>query len=885
MRGNDAVPIAARTTEEDMKRIRINSAWVLTGDRIEGELSATVPGCVHADLRRAGLIPDPYYRDNNRSLGWIEQGNYTYRTTFTAAADAGARLCFEGLDTYADIYLNGRHIGESHNMFVPHAYPVGDVLREGENLLEVRFRSPIREVEGMRGHTGAFTTERMNTRRIQCTYSWDWVDRFVTVGIFLPVYIEYPNGPYATDAYIYTSHIDREGAEIVTELEFDCMGGGALALVEVISPDGATVASTKFYADHERYIRRFNIDNPRLWWPAGYGEGEGNGTTPSGKNAENDTASAGEKNAPSTAENCSTHAKNTAENCTKSAGERPLYTLRVTVGENTLEKRFGIRTLRIVERVDEVGSEYHCLAEKMAKTRHGSAMSHNERHSGFLLLVNGEPIFCKGGNWVPCEPLLSEESDEKITKLVKMAREMGANMLRVWGGGYFERDSLYDACDREGILVLQDFLMACGQYPEDEEWFIDELKTEAEHAVRRLRNHPSLAWWHGDNENATAGSDTQENYTGRRSALDGLAGAVTTLDHTRRFLPSSPYGGNTYGCVDVGTTHTTNFLGDIFAYFDSSDCRDYKEYLGGFTARFISEEGVFGGVSTPSLLRFMTAADLDDPTEAMLLYHTKGNPALPKEIFEYVTSFAKKALGEPKTTAERLFKYKYAQYEWVRLAFENARRRIGYTNGLLFWMFNDCWPAALGWAFVDYYTLPKASYYAFRRLARPVTASVTEEGGEYLLHISTENATAGGAEYTAYQFDLGDMSSPVGVLTGYVGDVDPRTSVSVPLPFTPDPHSVIYVDITHDGGTDRAFFKAERLTLAPTDALEYSVNGDTLTVTARTTIHAVEIEGDLIPEDNYFTLLPGESRTLCLKNGGVAPIGYPLTVRGFTVVP
>lgn len=841
-----------------MKRIRLEGAWVLTGDGIEGEISATVPGCVHADLRRAGLIPDPYYRDNNRALGWIEQGNYTYRTTFTAASGAGARLCFEGLDTYADIYLNGRYIGESHNMFVPHTYPVGDILRDGENLLEVCFRSPIREVEGMREHTGAFTTERMNTRRIQCTYSWDWVDRFVTMGIFLPVYIEYPNGPSATDAYIYTSHIDREGAEIVTELEFDCRGGGALALVEVISPDGATIASTKFYADHEKHIRRFNIDNPRLWWPAGYGEGE---------------------------ENDATHTKNTAENCTKSAGERPLYTLRVTVGENTLEKRFGIRTLRIVERVDEVGSEYHCLAEKMAKTRHGSAMSHNERHSGFLLLVNGEPIFCKGGNWVPCEPLLSEESDEKITKLVKMARAMGANMLRVWGGGYFERDSLYDACDREGILVLQDFLMACGEYPEDEAWFIDELKIEAEHAVRRLRNHPSLAWWHGDNENATAGSDTQENYTGRRSALDGLAGAVTTLDHTRRFLPSSPYGGNTYGCVDVGTTHTTNFLGDIFAYFDGSDCRDYKEYLGGFTARFISEEGVFGGVSTPSLLRFMTAADLDDPTEAMLLYHTKGNPALPKEIFEYVTSFAKKALGEPKTTAERLFKYKYAQYEWVRLAFENTRRHIGYTNGIVFWMFNDCWPAALGWAFVDYYTLPKASYYAFRRLARPVTASVTEEGGEYLLHVSTENAPALGAEYTAYQFDVGDMSSPVGVLTGYVGDVDPRTSVSVPLPFTPDPHSVIYVDITHDGGTDRAFYKAEWLILAPTDALEYSVNGDTLTVVAHTTIHAVEIEGDLIPEDNYFTLLPGESRTLCLKNGDVAPIGYTLTVRGFTVVP
>ncbi len=817
-----------------MKRVYIRGDWILSGDGFEGWIEATVPGCVHTDLLRAGFIPNPLYRDNNKKLCWIEKGNYTYRTRFTAHSAEGARLVFEGLDTYCDVYLNGEWIGESHNMFIPHEFKVGNLLTDGENIIEVRFRSPVNEVEGLPPRNGAFTTERMHTRRMQCTYSWDWVDRFVTMGIYRPVYIAYPTGVEASDVYIYTSAIDSFGAELVCELEFSGYeNGGAMALVEIISPWGAVVGSTEFFADREKFVRRFNIKNPSLWYPAGY-------------------------------------------------GEQPIYTLRVTVGENRLSEEFGIRTIRVVEDVDAVGSEYRELAEKMQKTQHGLVFGRNETHSGFLVLVNGTPVFCKGGNWVPCEPFPSEESDEKITNLVKMAREMGANMLRVWGGGYFERDSFYTACDREGVLVLQDFLMACGEYPEDENWFIEELRLEAEHAVRRLRNHPSLAWWQGDNENATEGSDVQENYTGRESALSGLFGAVHSLDPNRRFLPSSPYGGNTYGSVTVGTTHTTNFLGAMFKYFSESDCSDYKEYLGGFTARFISEEGAFGGSSKPSLLQFMTEADLSDESERMLIYHTKGNPALEKEIFEYVTSLAKKMLGEPADLDEKLFKYAYTQYEWVRVAFENARRHIGYTNGLVFWMFNDCWPAALGWALVDYYLAPKAAYYSFCRLAKPVTASVTAENGEYILSVSTENARANGVEYTAYVFEKGGMTAPVATLSGFIGDVSERTVVCEVLPFALDENTVIYVDVSYDGGSDRCFFRNGALTLSRTEGLEWSASGDTVTVTASECVHAVEIGSGLVPEDNYFTLLPGEQRQIKLKKPLGGQVDYPVTVMGYT---
>ena len=818
-----------------MRKQYLENGWRLRGRALEADVPARVPGCVHTDLNRAGLIPDPCYRDNNLALQWIEAEDWTWECELDVDDCDGATLVFEGIDTYAEIYLNGVMIGEAHNMFIPHEFDTAGVLRKGSNTLSVKIRSAVREVENCPQREGAFTTERMNTRRVQCTYSWDWVDRFVTAGIFRPVYLKYSKGVEVDSAYIYTEHIDSFGALMRLELDFaGYESGGDVARVELISPAGEKVAGCEMYVDRERYVRRLNVENPLLWYPAGY-------------------------------------------------GEQPLYTLRVSVGDNVFTEHFGIRTLRIVERVDKEGEEYWLRAVEEQKTRHGLVYSHNTEFSGFLVVVNGAPIFCMGGNWVPCEPFMSEESDEKITKLVKMAREMGANFLRVWGGGIFEKRAFYDACDREGILVAQDFLMACGTYPEKESWFIEELRLEAEYAAKYLRNHPSLAWWHGDNENALHGSDTDIDYTGRESALSGLADAVNRLDSSRVFLPSSPYGGHSYACVNVGTTHNTNFLGLIFEYFDTSDMTDYKEYLGGFAARFISEEGTFGAVSTTSLKRFMTDDDLRDPKERMLGYHTKGNPAMQKEIFEYVTSFARCVFGEIRSDEERLFKYRYMQYEWIRVAMEAERRNIGYCNGLVFWMFNDCWPATLGWALVDYYLLPKASYYSFRRLAAPATASVTEKDGKCVAHVSTLRESVGRVNINARLYALDNMTDPVSQFCTEVQSNE-RGDVAVLLPWAIDGNSFVTVDIEYEGGKDRSSYKRGLLPLSETDKLEIKRSEGAVTITAHGYIHAVELEGEYVFSDNYFPMHSGESVTVTLADYAErAGVTDEVTVTAYTV--
>ena len=579
-----------------MKKQYLNEGWRLNyqGKR----LSATVPGCVHTDLMQNGLLDDPFWRDNNQNMQWIEKEDWDYSCVFDASIAKGAFLVFEGLDTYSEVYLNGVKLGETNNMFIPHRFNVSETLREKANTLRVHFRSPVKEVAGLPEMEGAFTTERMHTRRLQCTYGWDWVDRFVTCGIYRPVYLEYENGIDVEDVYVATETIDSFGAQIYTEINFKHFENGGIAHIEILSPCNSVVASTDFYANLKTFVRRFDIVDPQLWYPNGY-------------------------------------------------GDQPLYRLRISVGENVFEETFGIRTLRILQISDQEESEYRKKAIEIKNSDVGKIYSHNEETSGFQVILNGKQIFCQGGNWVPCEPFPSAETDEKIKHLVGLARDMGVNLLRVWGGGLFEKKVFYDECDRLGILVVQDFLMVCGHYPEKEPWFTEAISKEAEFAVKYLRNHPCLAWWHGDNENATWESELKKDYNGRDSALIGSAPQIYRHDRFRCFLPSTPYGGDTYASLTKGTSHVTNYIVDIFNYFHSEDCIDYKKFLEQYLTRFSCEDGTFGAMCRSSMLKIMTEEDLlGDSCEKMIFYHSKNNPCLKRHILYDIISFARKVLGE-----------------------------------------------------------------------------------------------------------------------------------------------------------------------------------------------------------------------------------------------
>lgn len=803
-----------------MKKIDLNGRWKARC-RAVGDFEGTVPGCATTDLINCGFITeDIYYRDNAKKIRWIENEDFIYEKIFTVdRTDGNPILVFECLDTYAEIFLNGEKIAETDDMFVIYRFPVEGKLKKGRNLLKVVFKSPVKKTEGLPDRGAAFTYERLYTRREQCTYGWDWVYRFVTCGIQRPCYIVYDSLPAVDSVYVSINSVDEEFANITVTADIKNSVGEYID-ISILSPDGQTVYSSSRYCKEDFFIEYITIDKPLLWYPLGY-------------------------------------------------GEHPLYSLRIDVQGEIFEEKFGIRTVSIIQRRDLPREEYHSLCRKLQQTKSGQHYDKNETYSSFILCVNGRKIFCRGANWVPCDPFISNESDEKITRLLETGAEGGFNMLRIWGGGVFEKDFFYSECDRLGIMVTQDFLMACGKYPEEDDGFIEKLSLEAKCAALRLRNHPCLMWWSGDNENAVDGAETIPEYNGRRAALSGIAPVLRKYDPNRYFLPSSPYGGDRYASKTRGTTHNTQFLGNTtFPYIIENSMEDYKEYYSdNYLARFVAEEPVLGACAEATLRHFMTSEDITGENTEMWYFHTQNNPGLPIHLLKYAEIFAEKVFGSFKDGKDRFFKLRYLQCEWSRIGMENFRRNMFFSSGLIYWMFNDCWPAAAGWAFLDYYCRPKDSFYAFRRQAGDISASAYAENGRVNLSISSTLPRK--AEFTArlYDIDYG-FEKIIGVKTYDIScESDQAKIFAAELPM---PEGVYVLDIVSEGKIIyRTFLKNGFLHIKETYGYEItSQTESSVTVKAKTYIQSLFADAEGKLSDSAFIMLPGEERTVSVDGKG-----------------
>ena len=811
-----------------MQKIDLNGTWKLVGISPENEsfeIHAEVPGSALQAVLSSNVEKDldVFYRDHAESVQKYENYNWIYSKAFVLK-DMDRPLCLvlEKLDTYCDIFVNGEHLAACDNAFISHAFDISGLARLGENTVEIRFCSPVPIGREGKERPCAFGSyERLYTRRPQCTYGWDWTMRFVTCGIG-NVYLEAAEeGMKVESSYIYTKSIDEDAAELVVDLDFSGFENGAVVWVDIIDPDGQSVAECSRY-NEEPFMRiHLDVKNPRLWYPNGY-------------------------------------------------GESPLYTVVIRCEDRVLySEKIGIRTVKILELTDEVGSESYNRCAALKQTPFSKAYDKNESFSGFILKINGKKILCKGANWVPCEPFARGNTDQKVTALLELAKAAGVNMLRVWGGGDFETEHFYDECARLGIMVTQDFLMACGEYPEEESWFLNQLKKEAEYVVKLIRNKACLVWWSGDNENAVNGCDTDREYSGRASAYKAIAPVIYKKDYSRRFLASSPYGGKKYASNTKGTTHNTQFLGDFFDYVMRGDVSNYKDDLKQYSARFIAEEPILGAATEACLLRFMTAQDIYGEDLSMWLYHTKTNPGLKEEIFAYILAFARGILGDFKGGEDRFFKLQYLQYEWLRVSMERVRREKWFCSGVIYWMLNDCWPAAAGWSIIDYYARPKAAYYSFKRSAKPLIVSVDLEDGKYRFHLCNDGKeletsllyyVISKEGKVAYRFEAKTISVP-----------ENASIVAMEVNEDEIPEDCF---IAAETGEDRAFYKKGRLDIYPaSERIEYlTVKEDRVTVKANAYIHALELCADAVFEDNFFSLLPGEERTVRFTRNGMGEI-------------
>lgn len=664
----------------------LDKGWEFSQAGSNEWMSARVPGTVHQDLLDHGRLPDPFYGMNEQKVQWVEKEDWLYRTVFTVTADQlksdAAWLTFEGLDTYADVYLNGSLLLKADNMFVGHKLAVKDVLREGENRLMIRFRSPVEET-APQWDTDGFnypadndhSEKRMSvyTRKAPYSYGWDWGIRLATSGIWRPVKLTFCNGAAIDDFFVRQQEVTEQVAKVDNQLEINNV---------TTTPKEAQVKVVYAYGEQADTLTRTVvlqpgknslsmpawIEKPHLWMPNGW-------------------------------------------------GDPALYTFTATVSVDgkevaSREEAIGLRSIRVVMEDDKDGKS-------------------------FYFEVNGKPMFAKGSNYIPGDALLPNMTGERYARLFEDIRAANMNMVRVWGGGIYEDDRFYEEADRNGILVWQDFIFACTTYPHDPT-FLKRVSEEAVYNMRRLRNHASLAMWCGNNEiyegmrywgwkdkySPVVWKEMTEGYDVLFRQL--LPELVAANDPGRFYMHGSPYEAN-WGRPESWKIADSHNWGTWYGQkpFESLDTE---------IPRFMSEYGFQAFPEMKTIRMFASPEDYELESPVMNAHQKAsiGNFLIKKTMALYYKV--------PEKFEDLIYAGLILQGQGMRHGIEAHRRHRPYCMGSLPWQLNDSWPV-VSWSSIDYYGNWKAMHYQIRRAFAPVLVNAIKEGNNLSYYIMSDRLT------------------------------------------------------------------------------------------------------------------------------------------------
>lgn len=807
-------------------------------------IPSTIPGGVHTALIAAGRIEDPFYGENEKACAWIEEREWWFRFTFdgpTESVEPDERdlLTFLGLDTYATVWLDGAELGSHENMFRPAVFDVTERLRPGgAHLVAIKFDPPLARIEGKTISTWGRNPERSAMRKAQFGYGWDWGPRLPTIGLWRPIELERQRQAVISGIHFSTIQLAprQERAIVAVRVEAERFTGSQLlsARITLISQAG-------------------------------------------------DVATSGELTLSAAGDILDGVVYLTVEQpqlwWTHDLGEPARYTLIVTLEANgeALDQEtraVGIRTLELDQSPD--------LEER--GTRH------------FRFVLNGVPIFVRGANWIPCESFIESIPAARYELLITAARDGNMNILRVWGGGLWEHDPFYDTCDRLGLLVWQDFMFACAMYPEDDPTFIAEVEAEARYQVRRLRAHPSLALWCGNNENQWINDMYFWNNPapppyGELYYHKMLPAVVAELDGATPYWPGSPFGGDDHNDRRQGNVHNWDvWHGNVPRRFGEEVRVDrspsgvsflrYAQDMG----RFISEFGMHAAPVRETLARVIPAEQLYHHSPAMD-WHNKDNPK------DKGDNLMIGVTGLPSTLDEYIDFSMIAQAEGLKFGIEHFRRRKPHCSGTIVWQLNDCWPV-LSWSVLDYYGVGKAGYFYLKRVYAPVLASFKQlDDGAVELWI-TNDALQPIDETILVR--LGSFEGETIWNERIAVDVPANTSRAVAswsagrLAAAPDRYLVVRSD-TGTFPVNRDFFAAIKdLAREPGD-LNVTISPKTdhalqVSITAPADhyayfVHVTAPHEATRFEDNYFDLEPGECRTIAVTNASAPISASDLTVR------
>lgn len=652
-----------------MEKISLNGAWSLFKIGDNTPIPAIVPGCVHTDLLANGLLEDPFYRTNEAKQMWIGETDWRYARSFVVAADVLAHdrvlLRFHGLDTLATIRMNGVEVGQADNMYRTWEFDIKPILRAGENTLEIDLASPMQYVRRMDAEKGAMAgwvePMRVNTsawiRKEPCNFGWDWGPKMVTSGIWRDVEIVAYNTARLQDLLILQDHAAEHVTEHITEhvtLNLQTSVEGADA--EPLTLTAQVIFEGQLVAQADAVVQ-------------------------------NDAA---EMSLPISAPQLW---------FPNNMGAQPLYELQLTLYDqqgkvlDTLQRRIGLRTLTLERHHDEWGES-------------------------FYFACNGVPFFAKGANWIPPSPYPGQTSAADYERLIRAAADANMNMLRVWGGGFYESEIFYSLCDQYGITVWQDFMFACGTYPCRDKAFVDNVIAEVQENVRRIRHHACIALWCGNNEIEQGLSSPDwlatmswEEYS---HLFDTIIGdVVRELAPQTTYWPGSPH--SPYG---DRSDHMNPAWGDTHLWSVWHGKEPFEWYRTRLD-RFCSEFG-FQSFPEPSTVYEFTLPEDRNITSYVMEHHQRsgiGNST----IIHYLLDWFRLPTSFDKT----LWLSQILQGMAMKYAVEHWRRNMPRTMGTLYWQLNDMWGAP-SWSSLDWKGNWKALHYMARRFYAPLLISGLE---------------------------------------------------------------------------------------------------------------------------------------------------------------
>ena len=669
-----------------VSRVELKSNWTFkqgARDSPHPYLPANdLPSEVHLDLLKNKKIADPFLDLNELSVRWVADETWTYRGSFPTPSDyanAGATtvLRFEGLDTFASVYLNDGNVLEAENMFVEHVVDVTGKLKEkvgDENTLEIVFASArqkglelVKEHKEHRFIVHQTEISRGPVRKAQYHWGWDWGPVLITAGPWKPIVLETFTSKIVDVwvEYDLDEALKQVDGTVFVELE------GEGSLYGTICKDGVEIEtlSTWQKQNGERNILTapFSLPSASLWWPRGY-------------------------------------------------GAQALYTITATLSSasiplSTHTTTTGFRKVELIQEPDP----------------HGTS---------FYLRINNVDIFCGGSCWIPADSFLTRLTPATYTSWISLACAGNQLLLRIWGGGIYESSALLSAASSAGLLIWHDFAFACASYPTHPS-YLTSITLEARLALRRLRSHPSLVLWAGNNEDY----QLVERYSLTYDPSDKDPTSWLKTDFPARYIyehllprlvseethaqaayhPSSPFGNGTSTVLKVDPS-----IGDVHQWNVWHGTMEPYQRLPALGGRFVSEFGMEAWPHVSTLRRAVSRAEdlrpgsmaLDARNKAIghvrrLTAYTAEN-FRPRGDLEGVVHVSQVAQGDALGWA-----YKAWRRDWRR----EGERKCG---GVLVWQLNDCWPTG-SWAVVDYYQTPKPAFYVMKRALEKVTVGVVRE--------------------------------------------------------------------------------------------------------------------------------------------------------------